>query len=316
MAVTITQLAAFMAVVRCGSVKAAAEELVVTQPSVSAAVSSLEREVGVRLTERVGRTLRPTPAGTAYASYAADVLGLLAKGARAARETAGGAHATLRIGAVTIAAEHLAPSLIHAFRGHHPELEIGLVVGNRAEILAQLASHDVDVAITGRVPDDGRLHARAFAGNDFTLVAAASDPLAGRTMLALEELEQRPWLLREPGSGTRAVCEAYLAARGLQPQLMTLGSNGAIKAAVRLGLGISLQSRWAVQHELELGLLRPLRPHGGLPRRTWYVVCSAVGPVRDEVDAFMRFAESAEARHALGRALGGDGEAVGGSARP
>ena len=304
MAVTLTQLAAFMAVVRRGSVKAAAAELLVTQPSVSAAVSSLERELGVQLTERVGRTLRPTAAGAAYAPYASDVLGLLAQGARAARETAGGARGTLRIGAVTIAAEHLAPVLIHAFRAHCPELEIGLVVGNRDEIFEQLASHDVDVAITGRVPDDGQLHARAFARNDFTLVAAASDPLAKRTTVALEELEQRPWLMREPGSGTRAVCEAYLAARGLRPPLMTLGSTGAIKAAVRLGLGISLQSRWAVQHELELGLLGALRPHGGLPRRTWHVVRSAVGPVRDEVEAFMRFAESGEAAQALGRALG------------
>ncbi|HEX5146677.1 MAG TPA: LysR substrate-binding domain-containing protein, partial [Conexibacter sp.] len=169
----------------------------------------------------------------------------------------------------------------------------------------RLASREVDVAITGRVPDNGRWHARAFARNDFTLVAAASDPLAGRTRIALEELEQRSWLLREPGSGTRAVCEAYLAARGLQPPLMTIGSTGAIKAAVRLGLGVSLQSRWAVQHELSLGLLCALHPHGGLPRRTWYVVRSAVGPQRDEVDLFMRFAESDEAQHTLARALDG-----------
>ncbi|HEX4806102.1 MAG TPA: LysR family transcriptional regulator [Conexibacter sp.] len=307
MAVTITQLTAFLTVVRRGSVKAAAEELVVTQPSVSAAIASLEREIGVRLTERSGRTLRPTAAGSAYASYAADVLGLLAQGARAARERAGGARRTLSIGAVTIAAEHLAPTLIHAFRKHDPQLELGLVVGNRADILARLGGHDVDIAITGRPPDDGRLHARAFARDDFTLVAAASDPLAKRTRLALEELEQRPWLMREQGSGTRAVCESYLAARGLQPPLMTIGSTGAIKASVRLGLGISLQSRWAVQHELALGLLCALHPHGGLPRGAWYVVRSAVGPVRDEVEAFMRFAESDEARIALRRALDGGG---------
>ena len=85
MAVTLTQLVAFLAVVRRGSVTAAAEELVVTQPSVSAAVSALERELGVRLTERAGRTVRPTAAGAAYAPYASDVLGLLQQGSRAAR---------------------------------------------------------------------------------------------------------------------------------------------------------------------------------------------------------------------------------------
>ena len=82
MAVTLTQLSAFLAVVRQGSVTAAAEELVVTQPSVSAAVSALERELGVGLTERVGRGLQPTAAGRAYVPYAADTLGLLERGAR------------------------------------------------------------------------------------------------------------------------------------------------------------------------------------------------------------------------------------------
>ena len=75
MAVTLTQLVAFLTVVRRGSVTAAAEELVVTQPSVSAAVSALERELGVRLTERAGRTVRPTAAGEAYAPYAATCSG-------------------------------------------------------------------------------------------------------------------------------------------------------------------------------------------------------------------------------------------------
>ena len=81
MAVTVTQLSAFLAVVRHRSVTGAADELVVTQPSVSAAVAALERELRVDLTERVGRSVRPTPAGDAYARYAADVLALLREGA-------------------------------------------------------------------------------------------------------------------------------------------------------------------------------------------------------------------------------------------
>jgi hypothetical protein len=91
MAVTVTQLAAFLAVVRHGSVTAAAEELVVTQPSVSAAVAALERELKVKLTERVGRNVRPTAAGEAYSRYAADILGLLDEGAQVAGEVDRGA---------------------------------------------------------------------------------------------------------------------------------------------------------------------------------------------------------------------------------
>src|SRR5919197_1589957 len=105
MAVTVTQLRSFLAVVRTGSVTAAAEELVVSQPSVSAAVSALGRELGVELTERVGRSVRPSSAGKAFAAYAADVIGLLDQGARAAREAADATATELRIGAVTVVGE-------------------------------------------------------------------------------------------------------------------------------------------------------------------------------------------------------------------
>jgi LysR family transcriptional regulator, low CO2-responsive transcriptional regulator len=302
MAVTLTQLVAFLAVVRRGSVTAAAEELVVTQPSVSAAVAALERELGVPLTERAGRTLRPTPAGAAYAPYAADVLGLLEQGARAAREAAERGYRTLRISAVTTAGEFLLPPLIQGFRERHPDLEISLDVGNRADVFQRLADHEVDVAITGRVPEDGRLVGRAFMENEWVLITAPGDPLAKRRWVAMEELASRPWLVREPGSGTRILCEDYLAEHGIHPRLLTLGSNGAIKQAARVGLGIALQSRAAVELELSLGLLSTIRPRGGLPHRSWYVVRATTGPVRDVVDAFMAYVESPAAQHALARA--------------
>jgi DNA-binding transcriptional LysR family regulator len=301
MAVTLTQLHAFLAVARRGSVTAAAEELVVTQPSVSAAVSALEREVGVGLTERAGRTLRTTAAGAVYVAYASDVLGLLEQGARAAREVAAEERRTLRVSAVTTAGEFIVPQLIQAFRDRRPELEISLDVGNREIVFRRLLDHEVDVAITGRIPDEERLVGHAFADNEFVLITAPDDSLAKRRWVAVEELAGRSWLVREPGSGTRTLCLDWLASRGLEPTILTLGSNGAIKQAARSGLGVALQSRVAVELELELGVLGTISPRGGLPRRRWHVVRSAVGPVREEVEAFMAFCRSAAARHALAR---------------
>ena len=299
MAVTVTQLVAFLTVARRGSVTAAAEELVVTQPSVSAAISALQRELGVVLMERNGRNLRPTSAGEAYLPYAADVLGLLEQGARAAREATADARRTLRIGAVTTAAEHVVPALLRTFREAHPELEIALAVGNREDVFARLVGHEVDVAITGRVPDALPLHGRPFAANQFVLITEPSDPLAKARAVAIEELAGRAWLLREHGSGTRLLCEEFLASHGLAPKTLTLGSNGAIKQAAGLGLGVAVQSRWAVQVELEMGMLATIRVRGGLPRRSWHIVHSAVGPVRDEVRAFIEFSHSRAAQHAL-----------------
>ena len=301
MAVTLTQLVSFLTVVRRGSVTAAADELVVTQPSVSAAVSALERELGVTLTERAGRTLRPTPAGQAFVPYATDVLGLLEQGTRVARETAHQEPRALRISAVTTAGEYLVPQLIRAFRERHPELEVSLDVGNREVVFARILDHSVDVAVTGRIPDDARLTGYEFADNEFVLITAPEDPLARRRWVSVEELATRPWLLREPGSGTRTLVEEFLAGRGIEPTLLTLGSNGAIKQAARAGLGLALHPRAAVELELELGLLGTISPRGGLPERRWHIVRSAVGPVREDVQAFMAFCSSPAARHALAR---------------
>jgi DNA-binding transcriptional LysR family regulator len=138
--------------------------------------------------------------------------------------------------------------------------------------------------------------------NEWVLITTPGDALAKRRWVAMEELATRPWLVREPGSGTRILCEDYLAEHGIRPRLLTLGSNGAIKQAARVGLGVALQSRAAVELELSLGLLGTIRPRGGLPHRSWYVVRATTGPVRDVVDAFMAYVESPAAQHALARA--------------
>jgi DNA-binding transcriptional LysR family regulator len=302
MAVTVTQLRSFLAVVRTGSVTAAAEELVVSQPSVSAAVSALSRELGVELTERVGRNVRPSRAGRAFAAYASDVIGLLDQGARAAREAADSEAIELRIGAVNTAGEHIAPQLVRVFAARHPEVAVSVDVGNRERVFERLRAHRSDVAIGGRPPDDGFVGER-FLDNPIVVITAPDDPLAKARRVPVEQLGSRPWLLREEGSGTRSMTEEFLAGHDLQPPIRTLGSNGAIKQAARAGLGVSLQSRLAAALELELGLLGTIRLDVPLPSRQWYVIRPAHGPVRPAVEQFLRFARSDEAKAAVDLSL-------------
>jgi DNA-binding transcriptional LysR family regulator len=300
-AVTVTQLKAFLAVVRHGSVTAAAEELVVTQPSVSAAVAALERELGLQLTERDGRSVRPTAAGEAYARYASDVLGLLKEGSEVASEASKGVGNRLRIAAVTTAGEYLLPPLMRAFGEHHPELEVSLHVGNREDVFRRLEAHEADLAISGRPPEGRGFEGIVFLENEFVLITHPGDALAKRSWVAVEELARTPWLMREEGSGTRRLCEVFLDSHQLQPSLLTLGSNGAIKNAARMGLGIALQSQRAVELELDIGLLATIRPRGGLPKRSWYAVRSTVGPGSEPAEALIRYLQSPAAARALAR---------------
>lgn len=298
MAITLTQLRSFLAVLRTGSVTAAAEELVVTQPSVSAAVSALSRELGVELTQRVGRSIQPSPAGEAFAPFAADVIGLLDQGGRAAREAADMTSSELRLAAVTTAGEHIVPPLIEAFSTLHPQITLNLDVGNRARVFERVRLHRSDVAIGGRPPGEGVVGER-FLDNPLVVITKPGDPLARRRSVPIEELAERPWLLREEGSGTRTMTEEILAANGLDPPVLTLGSNGAIKQGARAGLGVSIQSRLTTQLELDSGLLTTIDVSPPLPARQWYLLRPEHGPVRRPVQQFLAFVRSAEGRKAI-----------------
>ena len=197
MSVTLTQLRSFLAVVRTRVGDAAADELVVTQPSVSAAITALSREVGTPLLQRDGRGVRPTPAGDAFAPYATDVIGLLEKGRQAAREAVAASDRVLRIAAVTTAAESFVPGLMQAFSARHPGVRLGLSVGNRGQVLDWLVTHEADVAFGGRPPNDERLDARPFRPNELVLV----------------ERRRRPARRRAPGRPRRARRAHVAAAR-------------------------------------------------------------------------------------------------------
>lgn len=289
MAITVTQLTTFLAVTRGGSVTAAADELMVTQPSVSSAISALGRELGCELFERFGRGVRLTSAGEAFVPYATDVIGLLDAGRQAAREAGQAAARHLSIIAVTTAAESFVPPIMRAFSDRHPEIALSLDVGNMQSVLDGIRGHRVDVAILGRPPVDERLIADPFVENEIVCITAPDDPAAGRTDLSAADLEGRPWLLREPGSGTRILNEQFLAEREMAPQTLTLGSNGAIKQAARAGLGVSLLSREAVEGELASGRLGEIRLRDGPATRMWFVLHSAIGPVRPAVELFLEF---------------------------
>ncbi|OJU85229.1 MAG: hypothetical protein BGO11_10515 [Solirubrobacterales bacterium 70-9] len=263
--------------------------MIVTQPSVSSAISALSKELGCDLFERVGRGIELTEAGAAFVPYAEDVVGLLDRGRQAVKEVAAASVRRLQIAAVTTAAESFVPGLMRSFAEAHPETELTLVVGNYKDVVTRVLTHRDDVAISGRPPDDERLLAEPIMTNEIVCIASPDDPLVGKKAVAAAELGERPWLLREKGSGTRALNERFLAERELTPPTLTLGSNGAIKQAARVGVGVSLLSRAAVETELESGLLGEIKLSDGPQSRPWFVLRSAVGPTRPAVESFAEF---------------------------
>jgi DNA-binding transcriptional LysR family regulator len=259
---TNARLRALVELADTGSVRAAAQRLVVTEASVSGAISALAAEVGVPLLDRDGRGVRLTAAGRRYVAYARRILGLHEEALAAARGEADPARGTLRLAAVTTAGEHLLPTLLASFRAEYPAVVLGLEVAPRQAVWPKLAHHEVDLVVAGRPPADGPARVRAVRPNSLVVVGppGAFDPAAAT------------WLLREPESGIRATTTALLSALEIAPPQLTLGSHGAVVAAAVAGLGVTLVSRPAVRAHLESGALVELAVPGTPLQRPWHVV--------------------------------------------
>lgn len=262
---TLSRLRSYLAVVDTGSVRAAALRLSVTESAISAAVTALQAELGAVLVERDGRGLRVTEAGTIYADYARRILGLLDEGAAAATEGAAPEAGSLRLGAVTTAAEYLVPGLLASFRQRYPHVDLTLEVGVRDHVHELLATHQLDLVIGGRPPKGNGMVTRAVRRNALVVVAASKP----------HDLGQATWLLRESGSGTRDTTMALLDSLQLAPPLLAMGSHGAVVASAVLGLGVALVSQDAVVRQLAEGVLVVVPVRGTPLLRPWHAVTGA-----------------------------------------
>lgn len=271
---TLNQLRTFLAVAETGSVRAAAQQLVVTQAAVSASLAALQKSLGVPLLQPDGRGLRLTGACEAYADYVRRILGLLDEARLAAAAAADPERGELRIAAVTTAAEQIAPGLLGGFRSRHPRMGVRLEAGNRERVRALLDRHQVDLVLGGR-PEPG-WEVRVLAVRPHQLVVVAAPGLAADALEAsgglLPWLARQAWLLREPGSGTRAATDALLTELDITPPALMVGSNGAIRGSASVGLGVTLVSRDAVAAELADGRLSELPVPGTPLHRDWYLV--------------------------------------------
>lgn len=295
---TEARLRAFVAVAANGSVRAAAAQLVVTESAVSAAVGALARELGVALVQRDGRGLRLTAAGTTYLEYARRVLGLLEQGRAAALGELEPGRGRLRLAAVTTAGEHLLPDLLASFRVGFPGVDLALEVCPSARLWQLLRAHEVDLVVAGRPP--AGVSARVLARRDNQLVVVCAPEVAGE-----DRAWRVPWLMRESGSGTRATAEAYLAGREADPPRLVLGSNGAVVAGAKAGLGRTLVSRDAVAADLASGALVTVALPGLPMRRPWHAVGhGATGATRLFVDHLLTAPDEPRWRRPSGAPIG------------
>ncbi|MBL8503508.1 MAG: LysR family transcriptional regulator [Rhodocyclaceae bacterium] len=289
MHLTLRQLKIFEAVARHLSFSRAADELHLTQPAVSMQVRSLEEAAGLPLTEQVGKRIFLTEAGAELARHARVIAQQLREAEESLMAMKGLRGGRLNIGVVSTA-KYFVPRLLTAFRHLHPEVELRLGVHNRGEIVQQLADNEIDLAIMGRPPQELETVSEPFAENPLVFVAAPDHPLAKAKSIAPKQLAGESFLLREPGSGTRAAMERFLAENGVLPQrAVEMTSNETIKQAVMAGMGISFISERTIALELATGHIVRLSVAGTPLQRHWFVVHRAEKRLLPVAEAFRQF---------------------------
>ena len=246
----------FLAVAEEGSVSRGADRLCISQPAVSKQIQSLEAALKTKLFAREAKGMRLTDAGELLLGYAQRLAGLEREAEHALAEMQGLARGTLTVGASLTVGAYLMPELLAAYGRRYPNIALTLEIANTEAIQKMLIEGKVDIGLTEGFADAPDLDASVFAEDELVAIAPPSHPLLAESPIPLERFLQEPLILREPGSGTRAVLERALSERGLSvTPLMSLGSTEAIKRSVAAGVGLAVVSRLALSLELETGRL-------------------------------------------------------------
>lgn len=269
---TLHQFKVFEATARHGSFTRAAEELYLTQPTVSMQVKQLTKSLGLPLFEQVGKRLYLTDAGRELYSTCQDIFDKLEQLEMRVADFKGMKQGRLRLAVITTA-KYFVPRLLGPFCQRYPGIDVSLIVTNHERAIDRLANNQDDLYVMSQLPEHIDIQAHPFLDNPLVVMAPKNHPLARERKISLERLAKEPFIMRESGSGTRKAVQDLLEHHEIEVRVrLELGSNEAIKQAIAGGLGLSVLSCHTLTPEGDTGELTILDVEGFPIERQWYVV--------------------------------------------
>lgn len=267
----LNHLAIFRAVAAEQSISRGAERLMISQPAVSKQLAQFERQLKVKLLDRLPRGIRLTEAGEVLAGYAERLFAIEAEAESALLELRGLRRGRLRLGASTTLGVYLLPEPFVRFREAHPEIHATLEVIGSPAVERRLLDGDLDLGFTETFSGQPELRAIEIGQDDLVAIAPPRHPLARKRRVTAEQLCHQPFVVRETGSETKSFVEQALAAKGLSVRpVMSLPTTEAIKQAVAAGIGVAIVSSMAIDLELQARRLAVVKVAGLSIRRPIY----------------------------------------------
>lgn len=269
---TLHQLKVFEATARHGSFTRAAEELYLTQPTVSMQVKQLTKSIGLPLFEQVGKRLYLTDAGRELFTTCKEIFSQLEKLEMTVADLKGMKQGKLKLAVITTA-KYFLPRLLGPFCQKYPGVDVSLIVTNHERVIERLANNQDDLYVMSQLPDNFDIKAHPFLDNPLVVVAPRKHPLVGEKNISLSRLSEETFIMRETGSGTRRAFQKLLDEQGLEVKVrLELGSNEAIKQAIAGGLGLSVLSQHTLTPEMSNDEFAVLDVQEFPIPRQWYVV--------------------------------------------
>lgn len=256
------QLEAFVQVSESGSFSRAAKELYLTQPTISAHIASLEKELSVRLFVRNTKEVGLSDDGKELYKYARQIVDLEKKIEECfcAKDT--GEKRCITIAASTIPAQYLLPKVLIRFNEKYPDEQIKIIETDSTKVVTQIIDHMADVGFTGTVLEKKHCKYIPFYKDELVIVTPNTERYQ---RLKEEQTENIHWLLeehvimREEGSGTRKEARKQLKRAGINPAeldvIASIENQETIKKSVRQGMGVSILSRLATKDETRDGYI-------------------------------------------------------------
>ena len=295
-------LETFCRVADLKSFSKAADDLFLTQPTVSGHILSLEQSLSLRLFDRASREVRLTKSGEVFLEYASKILSFRKDLLNALSEFSQGIRGELSLGASTIPGEYLLPKLIGDFKKEHPSFIISLKIADTKEIIQYVLQDNVEFGIIGAKLNHPSLHYEKYEEDEIIVVAPSDHPLTRKKRVNLEELLKEPWIIREEGSGTRIAVEKALRWKGKSLKqfnvVMEMGSTSSVKEGVKAKLGLAFISGRATEGEVSQGSLSRIDVEGFEPiSRQIYIVSHRRRTLSPMGMEFLRFLKRKKEKH-------------------
>ncbi len=271
------KIEAFCLVVELKSFTRAAEALLLSQPTVSGHVQSLESELGHKLLDRLGRQVEPTPAGRLLYRYGRRILVTTRRAVEAMEQFSGRIAGRLLLGSSTIPGTYILPGLIGRFHLRYPEVRTTLRITGSRSIAREVLAGELELGVVGAQWNEAGLEWREIFADELVVAVQKGHRLAMQDTVTLRDVVQEPFILREQESGTRKVFAEALKVHGMTENdlhgVAEIGSTAAIKEAVKAGVGVSILSRRALQDTIACGTMAAIRLQDVDLYRHFYLIC-------------------------------------------